>query len=130
MAYSKVRWISTPAFLACVGGAHGRGEGANVREGAYASLRQPYAPPQSSVFAPLPTYAPLSQPYAPATTPTIQRGSDVAAMWQQRGSHRGQSKSRFTLSKVNKTLTLIGRTQTLLEVIDGRTDGRIDNPVL
>jgi hypothetical protein len=34
MAHLKVRWISTPAFLACVGGAHGRGEGANVREGA------------------------------------------------------------------------------------------------
>jgi hypothetical protein len=34
MAYSKVRWISTPAFLACVGGAHDRGEGTNVREGA------------------------------------------------------------------------------------------------
>jgi hypothetical protein len=34
----------------------------------------------------------------------------VAAMWQRCGSHRGQSKSRFTLFKVNKTLTLIGRT--------------------
>jgi hypothetical protein len=34
MAHSKVRWISTPTFLACVGGAHDRGEGANVREGA------------------------------------------------------------------------------------------------
>jgi hypothetical protein len=33
MAYSKVRWISTPAFLACIGGAHGRREGVNVREG-------------------------------------------------------------------------------------------------
>jgi hypothetical protein len=34
MAYSKVRWIFTPTFLACVGGAHGRGEGANVCKGA------------------------------------------------------------------------------------------------
>jgi hypothetical protein len=33
MAYSKLRWFSTPAFLACIGGAHGRGEGTNVREG-------------------------------------------------------------------------------------------------
>jgi hypothetical protein len=31
-------------------------------------------------------------------------------MWQRCGSHRGQSKSRFILFKVNKTLTLIGRT--------------------
>jgi hypothetical protein len=29
MVHSKVRWISMPAFLACVGGAHSRGEGAN-----------------------------------------------------------------------------------------------------
>jgi hypothetical protein len=34
MAYSKVRWFSMPAFLACVGGVHGREEGANVCEGA------------------------------------------------------------------------------------------------
>jgi hypothetical protein len=34
MAHSKVRWISTPTFLACVGGAHDRGEGTNVHEGA------------------------------------------------------------------------------------------------
>jgi hypothetical protein len=34
MAYSKVRWISTPAFLACVGGIHGRGDGANICQGA------------------------------------------------------------------------------------------------
>jgi hypothetical protein len=32
MAYSKVRWISTPTFLACIGGVHGREEGANVRK--------------------------------------------------------------------------------------------------
>jgi hypothetical protein len=29
-----VRWFSTPAFLACLGGAHDRGEGVNVLEGA------------------------------------------------------------------------------------------------
>jgi hypothetical protein len=34
MAKSKVRWFSTPAFLACVGGAHDRREGMNVCEGA------------------------------------------------------------------------------------------------
>jgi hypothetical protein len=34
MAHSKVRWISMPIFLACIGGAHDRGEGANDREGA------------------------------------------------------------------------------------------------
>jgi hypothetical protein len=45
--------------------------------------------------------------------------------WQQCGSHRGQSKSRFTLSKVNKTLTLIRRTRTLSDVTDGR-DKRMD----
>jgi hypothetical protein len=51
MAHSKVRWISTPTFLACVGGAHDRGEGANVREGArtakgwgHARLGGEYAP--------------------------------------------------------------------------------------
>jgi hypothetical protein len=66
MAHSKVRWISTPVFLACVGGAHGRGEGANVREGvrmaegggrarlgeAYAPLSQPYVP-HSLLYVPL-----------------------------------------------------------------------------
>jgi hypothetical protein len=46
-------------------------------------------------------------------------------MWQRCGSHRGQGKSRFILSKVNKTLTLIGRTRTLSDVTDGR-DGRTD----
>jgi hypothetical protein len=125
MAYSKVRWISTLAFLACVGGAHGREEGAKRREwlrwvcerprggGARTSWEGVCAPqpavcapltsicappatvcapqssvcvPYASVCAPLtgicalpPVYAPLNQPYAPAATPTIQRGSDVAA---------------------------------------------------
>jgi hypothetical protein len=68
--------------------------------------------PYAGVCAPPLVYAPLSQPYAPAAIPTIQS----AAMWQGCGSHRGQSKSRFTLSKVNKTLILIGH--------DGRTNGR------
>jgi hypothetical protein len=51
--------------------------------------------------------------------------------WQRCSSHRGQSKSIFTLSKVNKTLTLIGRTRTLSYVTDGRdgqTHRRTDNP--
>jgi hypothetical protein len=34
MAYSNMRWISTPTFLACVGATHGRGEGVNVCKGA------------------------------------------------------------------------------------------------
>jgi hypothetical protein len=41
--------------------------------------------------------------------------------WQRCGSHRGQSKSRFTMSKVNKMLTLIGRTRTLSDMTDGQT---------
>jgi hypothetical protein len=45
--------------------------------------------------------------------------------WQWCGSHCGQSKSRFTLSKVNKTLILIGRTRTLSDMTDGQ-DGRTD----
>jgi hypothetical protein len=70
------------AFLACVGGVHDRGEG----EGAYVPLQQAYAPlqqvyaPHSLLYAPLTqAYAPLNQLYAPAATPTIQRGSNVAA---------------------------------------------------
>jgi hypothetical protein len=72
MAHSKVRWISTPTFLACVGGAHGKGEGANVRKGVRTAegggrtcLGEAYAP-LSQLYAPhsLP-YAPLTQAYAP-----------------------------------------------------------------
>jgi hypothetical protein len=46
MAHSKVRWISTPIFLACVGGAHDKGEGANGRGGGggRARLGGEYAP--------------------------------------------------------------------------------------
>jgi hypothetical protein len=51
MAHSKVRWISTPTFLACVGGTHGREEGTNDQGGGRTRLGG--------------TYAPLSQPYAP-----------------------------------------------------------------
>jgi hypothetical protein len=43
-------------------------------------------------------------------------------MWQRCNRHYGQSKSRFILSKVNKTLTLIGRTRTLSDMTDGRMD--------
>jgi hypothetical protein len=160
MAYSKVRWISTLAFLACVGGAHGREEGAKRREwlrwvcerprgggGAHVlggrmrpsasrmrpsnkhmrpsgnrmrptvfrmcALRKRMCPsdrhmrPSASVCTPQPTVCARSNPDHPT--------------WQRCGSHRGQSKSRFTLSKVNKTLTLIGRTRTLSDVTDGRT---------
>jgi hypothetical protein len=64
--------------------------------------------PSASVCAPQPTVCAHSNPDHP--------------MWQRCGSHRGQSKSRFILSKVNKTLTLIGWTRTLSDVTDGRTD--------
>jgi hypothetical protein len=103
MAYSKMRWISTPTFLACVWGAHGREEGVNGRGGGanggggpLVSCMRPIVfrmhplrmrmRPSASVCTPPPTYAPLrqayaplSQSYAPLATPTIQRGSDVAA---------------------------------------------------
>jgi hypothetical protein len=100
MAYSKVRWISTPAFLAYVGGVHVRGEGANGQGGGAHVLGGRMRPkgnhmrplasrmrpsdsrmrPHSLPYAPLmQAYAPFSQPYAPAATPTIQHGSDVAA---------------------------------------------------
>jgi hypothetical protein len=68
--------------------------------------------------------ASVCAPQPAVCAPTIQRGSYVAAMWQQCGSHRGQSKSRFTLSKVNKTFTLIGRTWTLSDLTDGQTDAQ------
>jgi hypothetical protein len=156
MAHSKVRWISTPTFLACVGGAHDREEGANGRgRGGRTSW--------GGVCAPSPAYAPHSLPYAPLyhrmcpsdrhMRPTIcrmrplrkhMRPSDMRMRpsasvcapqpavyawsnpdhptWQRCGSHREQSKSKFTLFKVNKTLTLIGRTRTLSDVTNGRTD--------
>jgi hypothetical protein len=50
------------------------------------------------------------RPSASRMRPQQPRPFNVAAMWQRCGSHHGQSKSRFTLFKVNKTLTLIGRT--------------------
>jgi hypothetical protein len=60
--------------------------------------------PSASECAPQPAVCARSNPDHPT--------------WQRCGSHHGQSKSRFTLSKVNKTLILIGRTQTLLDVTD------------
>jgi hypothetical protein len=66
--------------------------------------------PSASVCAPQPAICARSNP--------------DHSTWQRCGSHRGQSKSRFTLSKVNKTLTLIGRIRTLSDVTDGRTNGR------
>jgi hypothetical protein len=64
--------------------------------------------PFASVCAPQPAVCARSNPDHP--------------MWQRCGSHRGQSKSRFILSKVNKTLTLIGQTRTLSDVMDRQTD--------
>jgi hypothetical protein len=64
--------------------------------------------PSASVCAPQPAICARSNPDHPT--------------WQRCGSHRGQSKSRFTLSKVNKTLTLIGRTRTVSDVTDGQMD--------
>jgi hypothetical protein len=70
--------------------------------------------PSANVCAPQPAVYAWSNPDHPT--------------WQRCGSHRGQGKSRFILSKVNKTLTLIGRTRTLSDVTDGRTDRCTDNP--
>jgi hypothetical protein len=73
--------------------------------------------PPTGICAPQPAICARSNPDHPT--------------WQRCGSHHGQSKSRFILSKVNKTLTLIGRTQTLSDVTDetdGRTDRRTNNP--
>jgi hypothetical protein len=66
MAHSKVRWISTPTFLACVGGVYDRGEGANVREGARTAEGEGGRAHLGGEYAPhsLP-YAPLTQVYAP-----------------------------------------------------------------
>jgi hypothetical protein len=64
--------------------------------------------PSANVCAPQPAICTHSNPDHPT--------------WQRCGSHRGQSKSRFTLCKVNKMLTLIGRTRTLSDVTDGQTD--------
>jgi hypothetical protein len=112
------------------GGANGRGGGAQMfapLSQPYAPLRQPYAPhslpyaplrqhmrpsdkrmhPSANVCAPQPTVCPRSNPDHPT--------------WQRCGSQHGQSKSRFTLSKVNKTLILIGRTRTLSDVTHART---------
>jgi hypothetical protein len=74
--------------------------------------------PQSFICAP---YAGVSAPQPIVCAPS----NPDHPTWQQCGSHRGQSKSRFTLSKVNKTLTLIRRTRTLSDVTDGR-DKRMD----
>jgi hypothetical protein len=68
--------------------------------------------PSASVCAPQPAVYAWSNPNHPT--------------WQRCGSHRGQGKSRFTLSKVNKTLTLIGGHEPYRTWrTDGR-DGRMD----
>jgi hypothetical protein len=54
MAHSKVRWISTPTFLACVGGAHDRGEGVNIREGAQTAEERGVRTSWGGVCAPQP----------------------------------------------------------------------------
>jgi hypothetical protein len=137
MAYSKVRWISTQAFLVCIGGAHGRGEGTNVREGARTAevgARMAEGAPQPTVCTPpAAVCTPQSSVCAPyagvCTLPTGVCAPQPAVCapnnpdyltWQRCGSHRRQSKSKFTLSKVNKTLILIGRIRTLSDVTDGR----------
>jgi hypothetical protein len=68
MAHLKVRWISTPTFLACVGGAHDRGEGANVCEGARTAEGGGGCAHLGGEYAPLSQpYVPHSLPYAPLT---------------------------------------------------------------
>jgi hypothetical protein len=70
---------------------------------------------------------PSSSVYTPSTgvcTPppaVCARSNPDHPTWQRCGNHHGQSKSRFILSKVNKTLTLIGRTRTLSDVTDTQT---------
>jgi hypothetical protein len=89
---------------------------------AYAPLRQAYAPlhqrtrPSANVCAP-PTGVYVPPPAVCAPQPAVwARSNPDHPTGQQCGSHHRQSKSKFTLSKFNKTLTLIGR--------DGRMDGR------
>ena len=60
MAHSKVRWISTPAFLACLGGMHSRGEGANICEGAQMAEVGAW-----TIEGGAQMFAPLGQVYAP-----------------------------------------------------------------
>jgi hypothetical protein len=71
--------------------------------------------PQSAVCAP---YASICAPQ-PAV---YARSNPDHPTWQRCGSHHGQSKSRFTPSKVNKTLTFIERTRTLSNMTDERMD--------
>jgi hypothetical protein len=65
--------------------------------------------PSNNVCTPLTMYAPLYQHMRPSVNHMRPNNPDHPT-WQRCGSPRGQSKSRFTLSKVNKTLTLIGWT--------------------
>jgi hypothetical protein len=86
MAHSKVRWISTPVFLACVGGAHGRREGANVCEKARTTEvgartaegggRTNVCAPRASVCAPQPAVcAPPTSICAPPATVCVPQSS-------------------------------------------------------
>jgi hypothetical protein len=93
--------------------------------------------PSASICVPLPAKcAPQSSicaPYAGVCAPqsaVCARNNLDHPTWQRCGSHRGQSKSKFTLSKVNKTLTLIGRTRTLSDVTDGRTNNLADEELV
>jgi hypothetical protein len=80
--------------------------------------------PPTCVYAPPPAYAPLSQPYTPGATPTIQRGSDVAATVDKISLDLPcpRSRRRWPLSDGHEPYRT-WRT-------DGRdeTDGRTDNP--
>jgi hypothetical protein len=93
MAYSKVRWISTPAFLACVGGTHGKGEGTNVSEGARTAEGGVHF--LGAVCAPYAGVCARSNPDHPT--------------WQLCGSHRGQSKPRFTCPRSTRRWPLSDR---------------------
>jgi hypothetical protein len=78
--------------------------------------------PQSSICAPyIGICAPPTGVCAPQPAVCACSNPDHPT-WQRCGSHRGQSKSKFTLFKVNKTLILIGRTRTLSDMTDGQTD--------
>jgi hypothetical protein len=68
MAYSKVRWISMPAFLACVGGAHGKGEGTNVHQWAQMTEADVCAPRAGVCASEAATCAPQPAVCAPPTS--------------------------------------------------------------
>jgi hypothetical protein len=74
-----------PTFLACVGGAHGRGEGANVREGARTAEGRRMRPEGSRMCPTVFRMRPLHKRMRPSASrmrPQQPRPSNVVGMWQ------------------------------------------------